>query len=385
VNKAEWYNKDLQVYTNWGLKIQVGDVDTVKALKQIIFDQTGFHPSRQCMRLSTAEEDYTDDDTLQVPHNKDITLYVLTEFNSNTFLLGPPRTEEALALYRRPLRQAAKLYCFPCLGGSVQSQFKDWGNLYDRKAGHAGVAVLVEYPGHGASAEPELLKDMDVLVKHLVEQLELDEEEGPYALLGHSMGAIVAYEVARYMQQRKDKPQPTCVIAVAQMAAHLMYADWPLDISDQDFAQSLVDMGGISEDVLGAEEVLASVIAVCRNDNEMEHAYAEKMNTPTWSTDTLKWREGKPEELDCPIFPINFTEDAPQRDVAALDEWIALSASDLGKTMRIKGDHFVHTTPQGHRDLKKCTITAMVTAQEKSMGLTPSSDAYSKLLEKDPY
>jgi len=232
----------------------------------------------------------------------------------------------------------------------------------------------VEYPGHGASANPTLINDMEVLVKYLVDHLKLEQQEEPYALLGHSMGAIVAFEVARYMQKLKGKPQPTCVIPVAQMAAHLMYADWPLEISDYDFAQSLIQMGGVTEEVLAAPEVLASVIAVCRNDNEMEHAYAEKMK----AGDQI-------EKLACPIFPIHFTEDAPQRDAAALDRWPALSHSDLGKTIHIKGDHFVHTTSQGHRDLKKSVITVIVAAQEQSMGLPLSCDAYKKLLERDPH
>ena len=51
----------------------------------------------------------------------------------------------------------------------------------------------------------------------------------------------------------------------------------------------------------------------------------------------------------------------------------------------MSGDHFVHTTPQGHRDLKKSVITVMVAAQEHSMGLPLSCDAYKKLLERDPH
>ena len=94
-------NKDIGVYSNWGLKVEVGDVDTVRELKQIIFNRTGFHPSRQYLRLVTAEEAYTDEDQLDVPHGKDITMYVLTEFECNTFLLGPPRTDEVIHS-RRP-------------------------------------------------------------------------------------------------------------------------------------------------------------------------------------------------------------------------------------------------------------------------------------------
>ena len=76
----------------------------------------------------------------------------------------------------------------------MQSQFKDWATLYDPEAGHAGSTELVEYPGHGASANPTLINDMEVLVKYLVDHLKLEQQEEPYALLGHSMGAIVAFE-----------------------------------------------------------------------------------------------------------------------------------------------------------------------------------------------
>src|SRR5262245_29976727 len=103
-----------------------------------------------------------------------------------------------------------RLYCFPFAGGTA-AVFHGW-----RVNPPAGVAVhAVEYPGHGARwGEPA-----DETVEDLAGRL-ADELHPPYALLGHSFGALVAFQVARRLRDL-GAPAPARLVVSAARAPHL--------------------------------------------------------------------------------------------------------------------------------------------------------------------
>ncbi|WP_329572831.1 thioesterase II family protein [Kitasatospora sp. NBC_01266] len=87
-----------------------------------------------------------------------------------------------------------RLFLFPHAGGSGPA-FQDWrGHLPP----HWRVTAL-DAPGHGARLRDPLITDGDALVGHFLDRLgpELDGSAVPFAFFGHSMGALVAYELTR--------------------------------------------------------------------------------------------------------------------------------------------------------------------------------------------
>lgn len=65
---------------------------------------------------------------------------------------------------------------------------------------------LIEYPGRGALAHLPALDNLSELAECLLPQVE-PLAQGPFAFFGHSMGAMVAHEVARQMVARQG-PAP---------------------------------------------------------------------------------------------------------------------------------------------------------------------------------
>merc|ERR1712166_36962 len=326
------YNQRIMVMTNWGQRIDIDSAETVGEMKLKIKALCGFDPSRQFIKYALLEEPYKHDtEKLKIKCGDYVTLFILSEHTNNSFLLGQPRTQADHCLYMLPYRAPIKLFCFPCLGGSASSQFGEWRSLWSDVLGTVGETVQAEYPGHGADRSP-LVNDMTVLAQHLVTSLDLDSITEPFALLGHSMGAIVAYEVAKLLEKQGRKP--VALFAVAQMSPSSMFPDWELDVSDTDFVASLVKMGGIDKSILGDKETVDYVLKLCRNDNLMEHKYVKSISQSKGCT------EGS---IKCPVFPTVFTQDAPCRDLMALEEWAAVSRiAELGATHEIQGDHFAH-------------------------------------------
>src|SRR2546421_456760 len=88
---------------------------------------------------------------------------------------------------RRP-DAAFRLYCFPHSGGSA-GEFVRWADQMP------DVEVFgVQLPGRGGRYQEPAFTRMSSLVEAMVAQVPF---HGPFVFFGHSLGALVAYEVAR--------------------------------------------------------------------------------------------------------------------------------------------------------------------------------------------
>src|SRR5262245_7283037 len=100
-----------------------------------------------------------------------------------------------LRRYRANPQAAFRLFCFPYAGGSAQV-FR-YGGI-----GMSGsVEVLpIQLPGHG----DRLMEKPHASITELVEavsQALMPYLDMPFALFGHSLGAIICYEIARYLRR----------------------------------------------------------------------------------------------------------------------------------------------------------------------------------------
>src|SRR3954471_165510 len=103
-----------------------------------------------------------------------------------------PVTRRAGAVRIRRARPdaAVRLVCFPHAGGTA-SFFRQWSELVPE----AVEVVALQYPGREDRLAEPLVPTMDELADQLAE--DVASLAGPTVLFGHSLGASVAYEVAR--------------------------------------------------------------------------------------------------------------------------------------------------------------------------------------------
>jgi medium-chain acyl-[acyl-carrier-protein] hydrolase len=85
------------------------------------------------------------------------------------------------------------LFCIPYAGGSANLIFKSWQAELP-----ATIRVIpMELPGHGSRMKEPRLGCVSDVVADLLPQIRAAAADSPYAIYGHSMGTLIAYELIK--------------------------------------------------------------------------------------------------------------------------------------------------------------------------------------------
>ena len=240
--------------------------------------------------------------------------------------LGGPDTARAVPkqgwIQRfRPNPQAAlRLICFPYAGGSAQ-MYASWPGGVPRTV----EVVAVQAPAHGMRLLEPPLTNMEDLVAGIVDGLQ-PELDRPFALFGHSMGGLVAFEVARELR-RRDLPTPAKLYVSARDAPTVELEPTAIHrLPDAEFADAIRGYGATPDDVLASAELMRLLAPALRGDFEVCETYEHAPEAP----------------LECPIATFWGIAD-PLVSRAACEPWREQTASDWSLHM-MPGDHFyVHS------------------------------------------
>lgn len=226
-----------------------------------------------------------------------------------------------------------RLICLPYAGGGT-AIFRDW------PAALPGIAVCpARLPGREARFVDPAFTRIEPLVDALADAL-APWTDRAYALFGHSMGAIVAFELARRMRDR-GLPAPRRLFAAGRQAPHIPEPE-PMchELPDAALATELRSRYG--------------------STTAFEHPELVELMLPTLRADcaiceTYRHVDGEP--LNCPIHVFGGTDDAT---VSAddLDAWRAHTSGPF-TSERIDGDHFfIDTNPAPLLDAIRTALDA---------------------------
>lgn len=177
---------------------------------------------------------------------------------------------EWLMTMRTGTRPRYRLLALPHAGG-WPSAFHAW-----RQVLPAGVELLIaQLPGRGPRAGEPLLRRVEPLVEGLGRAV-AELAPLPYTVLGHSFGSVLGYELTRMLEQKGLPPrllaasarQPPCFPGVAPFTCHR---------SDAELLDHLVDLGGISADLVSRAELVRTALAAIRADLEAMESYQRPM------------------------------------------------------------------------------------------------------------
>lgn len=160
-----------------------------------------------------------------------------------------------------------RLYCVPHAGGGASS-FRPWiGAL-------PGVAVCpLQPPAREARFRDAPIRDMGTMAGQIADAIQ-DSADGPYAVYGHSLGALSAFEAVREIRRRG-----------AQAPVHLFVSGSPApqvrdillenvhDASDEEVVALLRRLGGTPESLLADPALLELILPAIRADLEVKETY----------------------------------------------------------------------------------------------------------------
>jgi medium-chain acyl-[acyl-carrier-protein] hydrolase len=177
-----------------------------------------------------------------------------------------------------PGQRRMRLFCLPCAGGGA-GMYRGWRRLLP-----ADVELgLVHLPGREARIAEAAPRAMEDLVPPLADALE-PYLDAPFGLFGHSMGALVAFEVARELR-RRGAPEPAAILASAHRAPHRPYPRPPIHgLPDAEFLRRLARLGGIPAEILAHQEILDLLLPAMRADVTLCETYrfepGERLSCP---------------------------------------------------------------------------------------------------------
>lgn len=212
---------------------------------------------------------------------------------------------------------ALRLYCFPYAGAS-HTVFQHWRALLAEDIELA----LVKLPGRGARFGEPQARSLAELANCLATEIAQASAEGtPFALFGHSMGALLAFETARALRRFDLSPVHLLVSGRTAPAAH-GWRERLSDLPDAAFLEVIGSMNGLPQELIDNAEWLELFLPIIRADFALCEDY--------------RYQSGHP--LNCPISVLAGRGDASV-PVPLLEGWAAETHAHC-QTRLFAGGHF---------------------------------------------
>ena len=215
------------------------------------------------------------------------------------------------------LSASARLFIFPYAGGAPSS-FNKWVADFPNEI----EVSIVHYPGRGSRFNEPLIKELFVLVEEIANAIQSNLDK-PFFFFGHSLGAVLAFEVAR-----RITPQPQILFVSACGAPQASNSKRPIHaLPDSEFITSLQNLNGLPADVASNSELMEILLPALRADFEAVENYKYTSSN---------------HQLDCPIIAFGGSDDS-HVDRTHLDDWKNHTNGSF-KSQYFSGDHFFINT-----------------------------------------
>lgn len=213
-----------------------------------------------------------------------------------------------------------RLFCFPYAGGTSRV-FRDWAAALD---GWVEVCTI-QLPGRGSRLPEPSFMSLPTLVSALAASI-VPELDKPFAFFGHSMGALVGFELARLLR-REYGLMPLHLLVSGRRAPQLPLRDPVIyNLPEPEFLREISRLNGTPKEVMEHPELMQLMLPILRADFTVCETYDYVPEPP----------------LGCPISAFGGLQDhrVTRQDLEAWGEHTTSSFS----LRLLPGDHFFLNT-----------------------------------------
>ena len=225
-----------------------------------------------------------------------------------------------IELYQPNPSARLRLFCFPYAGGSARI-YRSWA----RHLPSAVEVCPVQLPGRDRRIAEPPFTNIQLLVKAAFAALQPLFDK-PFAFFGHSMGALIGFELAHYVQAELGV-SPQHIFASGRRAPQVGKEQSIYDLPKDELLAELQQLKGTPPDVLEHPDLMELMLPLLRADFSLGDTYVFPVSRPL---------------LSCPITVLGGLLDHHESR-AELQAWGELTSGPFSLRM-FPGDHFfVHS------------------------------------------
>jgi medium-chain acyl-[acyl-carrier-protein] hydrolase len=209
-----------------------------------------------------------------------------------------------------------RLFCLPYAGGSPLV-FCNWPASLPENI----EVCPIQLPGRGMRLSEPPFTRLEPLLESLIPVLRplLDK---PFALFGHSMGALICFELARTLRLRFGLEPESVFLAGRQAPPIPDRTTARYDLPEPQFIEELRHLNGTPPEILQQPELMRLLVPLLRAEFELCQTYVYQPGPP----------------LGCPLFIFGGVDDG-EVSQEELEGWRSYTTGAFSLRM-LPGDHF---------------------------------------------
>lgn len=160
-----------------------------------------------------------------------------------------------------------KLFCFPYAGGS-SAVYMGWKKHLSDKI----ELRPLDLAGRGRRISKPLYNSIEEVIEDIFPQIKNELCDSPYSIFGHSMGAILAYELVRKARIHKLR-EPDHVFFSGRVPPFIFPGTKNHLLPNSEFIKLLEEFGGMNEEILSNQQLLSLFLPIIRADYKIVELY----------------------------------------------------------------------------------------------------------------
>ena len=188
---------------------------------------------------------------------------------------NPQPNERWLAYREVNPRARVRMFCFPYAGGGA-SAYRGWAAPLP-----PDIEVCpVQLPGREGRLREAPFDRPEPLVRAMADALQPYMQGLPFVFFGHSMGAMLSFELARELR-RRGQAMPLHLFVSGRRAPQVLEEDEPIHgLPEARFIEKIRELNGTPEEVLQHTELMRLLIPVLRADFAVNETYVYTEEEP---------------------------------------------------------------------------------------------------------